>query len=84
MIPPRSLRNTDKVDVYGARVESDDGVNHSRNCVVVAPRKLDGGGVFTILQGDKNNCDRLLGLYHVSDVKKSRTLSHMLMAGNCR
>jgi hypothetical protein len=45
MMPPRSLRNTDKVDVYGARVESDDGVNHSRNCVAVAPRKLDNGCV---------------------------------------
>jgi hypothetical protein len=50
MIPPRSLRNTDKVDVYGAKVESEDGVNHSRNCVAVAPRKLDDDDVFTFAQ----------------------------------
>lgn len=33
--------------------------------------------------GNKDNRERLLGLYHMSNVKESRTLSHMLMAGNC-
>jgi hypothetical protein len=42
IIPPHSLRNTDNVEVYGTRVESDEGVNHSRNWVAVPPRKLDG------------------------------------------
>jgi hypothetical protein len=40
MIPPFSLRITERVEVYGGRVESDEGVIHSRNAVAVDPRKL--------------------------------------------
>lgn len=40
IIPPEELRRTESVDVYGARVERDDGVSHSRNAVAVGPRKL--------------------------------------------
>lgn len=40
MIPPFSFRITDKVEEYGAREDSDEGVTHSRNAVAVGPRKL--------------------------------------------
>jgi hypothetical protein len=40
MIPPCSLRSTERVDEYGDRAERDDGVSHSRNCVVEGPRNL--------------------------------------------
>jgi hypothetical protein len=41
IIPPFSFRRTDKVEVYGARDVSDEGVNHSKNAVAVGPRKLN-------------------------------------------
>lgn len=69
------------MDVYGARVESDDGVNHSRNCVAVAPRKLDDGSLLCSA-GNSDNYQHLLGLYHMSDIKETRALSHVLMVGN--
>lgn len=40
IMPPFSFRRTDKVEVYGARDVSDEGVNHSKNAVTVCPRKL--------------------------------------------
>lgn len=40
IIPPFSLRMTDRVDEYGANNESEEGVSHSRNSVAVFPRKL--------------------------------------------
>jgi hypothetical protein len=42
MTPPFSLRSTDSFEVKGPRVESEEGVNHSRKLVAVAPRKLKG------------------------------------------
>jgi len=84
IIPPCSLRSTDNVDVYGTRVESDEGVNHSRNWVAVGPRKLERVfGLFNREGTNKDSRQRLLGLYHVPDVEEPCTLSHMLVARNC-
>ena len=43
IIQPRSFKITDKVEEYGLREESDEGVTHSRNAVAVGPRKLCNG-----------------------------------------
>jgi len=42
MMPPSSFKSTERVEVYGFRDESDEGVSHSRKSVTVCPRKLGG------------------------------------------
>ena len=40
MMPPSSFKSTERVDVYGFKDASEEGVSHSRKSVTVCPRKL--------------------------------------------
>ena len=40
MMPPFSFKSTERVDVYGFKAASEEGVSHSRKSVTVCPRKL--------------------------------------------
>ena len=53
MMPPFSFKSTERVDVYGFKDASEEGVSHSRKSVTVCPRKLGEKVIRLDMQNEK-------------------------------
>lgn len=79
MMPPRSLRSTERVDEKGSRDEREEGVSHSRKAATVGPQKLDGREFDSYMRAKRD----ALSLDHMSDVEYAYAVADMVVAGDC-